>query len=240
MESTQKGRKRCLQLVLWSSFSFISRATFATCGGTHLWGTSHFVEKLTQTFFLSLLSSCLSMGIQSITQTQPSASTPTEPFLVRVHNRLCDTSTPLQHLLEKKEEQSGWVVVTELSSPPANPMLRPPQHHQHPMLCPVTPQNIVCSRIALQNWYINRSVIFQIACYAFSITVCKFTAIHYHLEILTFLVQKWLFLNHWNFVTVSPNSQPTEMSTSSIVSSWSEQVLSFTPTEGEWSQRKGN
>lgn len=84
--------------VIWSTSSFISRATsylqWHTSLGNFLFGG----KADSETSFLFLLSSCLSTEIQNIIQTQPSAFTPTEPFLSWVHNSLCNTFTPLWHL----------------------------------------------------------------------------------------------------------------------------------------------
>lgn len=174
--------------VVWSTCSSISRATFYLRWHTSL-GNFLFGGKVDSKLisFPFLLSSCLSMEIQNIIQTQPSASTPTEPFLAQVHNSLCNTSTPLWHLLEKKERhrQPGW---QGPSSPPAphcseghsttSIHVKPCHSPEHCMFLNDT-----------ANCYISQSFIYQIAFYAstshsvsllqfFTILICFGTQVH--------------------------------------------------------------
>lgn len=158
MDSIGKARKRCLQLVLWLSSDFISRAT------PYLWwhtsqGNFSFGGKVDSDFF-PFPSFFLPLH-------RNSEYYPNTTICSYTHRTLpgMGAQQVVQHLyftpaLARKKGRStvslggsNWTRLTSNS-----PLVRLPQHHQHPMLCPVTFQNIACSRIT-QNWYISQSFI---------------------------------------------------------------------------------
>lgn len=114
------------------------------------------------------------MEIQNIIQTQPSASTPTEPFLARVHNSLCNTSTPLWHLPERRERHRQPGREGPSSSPAPHCW-----HHQHPC-CALSLSRALyaperhCKLLHNPKFYLSSCMLY------FNVTFCKFSAIHDH------------------------------------------------------------